>query len=113
MNPACFETSSENDDQAEEQMDVNESRFDYFEDDEFAINTTSSMDDSDESSSLSQDGSSQSESEDYNEPEETGPPLARETAQPSEEEPLYQGSKISKILSFVLIASFCSEAQFD
>lgn len=87
--------------------DVNESRFDqYFEDDEMGINTTSSMDDSDESSSLSHDSSSQSESEDYNEPEETGPPLERETAQPSEEEPLYQGSKISKILSFVLIVSF-------
>ena len=107
VDPACFETSSENDDHAEEEMDVNESRFDqYFEDDEMGINTTSSMDDSDESSSLSHDSSSQSESEDYNEPEETGPPLERETAQPSEEEPLYQGSKISKILSFVLIVSF-------
>lgn len=107
VDPACFETSSENDDHAEEEMDVNESRFDqYFEDDEMGMNTTSSMDDSDESSSLSQDSSSQSESEDYNEPEETGPPLERETAQPSEEEQLYQGSKISKILSFVLIVSF-------
>lgn len=107
VDPACFETSSENDDHAEEEMDVNESRFNqYFEDDEMGMNTTSSMDDSDESSSLSQDSSSQSESEDYNEPEETGPPLERETAQPSEEEQLYQGSKISKILSFVLIVSF-------
>ena len=80
-------------------MDANESRLDYIEDDEFAITTTSSMDDSDESSSLTDDGSSQSESEDYNEPEETDPPLESETAQPSEEEPLYEGSKISKILS--------------
>ena len=60
------------------------------------------MGDSDESSSLSQDGSSQSESEDYNEPEEMGPTLESEAVQPSEEEPLYQGSNISKILSFIL-----------
>ena len=96
---ACLETSSENDDHTEEEMDVDESQF------ESASNTTSSMDDSDELSSVSQDGSSRSESEDYNEPEETGLPLESETAQPSEE-PLYQGSKISKILSFVLIVSF-------
>ena len=103
---ACFKTSNENDHHTEEKMDANESRLDYFEDDELAISTTSSMDDSDESSSLSHDGSSQSESEDYNEPEETDPPHESETAQPSEEEPLYEGSKISKILSFVLIVSF-------
>ena len=104
--PACFETSSENDHHTEEEMDANESQLDYTEDDEFAMSTTSSMDDSDESSSLTDDGSSQSESEDYNEPEETDPPLESETAQPSEEEPLYEGSKISKILSLELIISF-------
>ena len=53
VDPTCFETSSENDDHAEEEMDVNESRFNqYFEDDEMGMNTTSSMDDSDESSSV-------------------------------------------------------------
>ena len=64
------------------------------------------MDDSDESSSFSHDGSSQSETEDYSEPEETDPPLESKTVQPSEEEALYKGSKISKNLSFVLIVSF-------
>ena len=60
---ACFETSGKNDDHnsTEKEMDVDESRFDYFEGNESAINTTSSMDDSDESSSRSQNGSSQSE----------------------------------------------------
>lgn len=49
MDSVCFEILSENDDYVEEEMDVNESRFDrYFEDDEMGINIIFSMDDSDE-----------------------------------------------------------------
>lgn len=62
-------------------MDVNESRFDqYFEDDEMGINIIFSMDDSDELFLFSYDSFFQFESEDYNELEETGSLFEREIA---------------------------------
>ena len=61
---------------------------------------------SEESSLLSEgDSSRSSESEDFEESEEVNLQQENETSQ-SQEEPLYQGTKISKILSFVLIVSF-------
>lgn len=98
-------STSENDDLLD--MDTNadnESLFNDFEDEEPTLDTTSSTVETDESSSLSEDGTSQSESEDYEEPE--NPQQENETTQSDKEEPLYEGSKISKILSFVLIVSF-------
>ena len=76
------------------------------EDDDTTLDATLSTDESEESSSLSEgDSSRSSESEDFEESEEVNLQQENETSQ-SQEEPLYQGSKISKILSFVLIVSF-------
>lgn len=62
-------------------MDVNESRFNqYFEDDEMGMNIIFSMDDSDELFLFSYDSFFQFESEDYNELEETGSLFEREIA---------------------------------
>ena len=75
--------------------------------DDATFDATLSTDESEESSSFSEgDSSPSSESEDLEESEEVNLQQENETSQSQEEEPLYQGSKISKILSFVLIVSF-------
>ena len=80
--------------------------FHNFEDDDPTLDTTSLTDESDESSSFSEGDSSQSSDSEDVDPEQANLQQENETSQSQEEEILYQGSKISKILSFVLIVSF-------
>ena len=108
MDPDASETTSDNCDNCEFGTNAcNEGSLHHgSEDDDTTLAATFSTDDSEESSSLSEgDSSRSSESEDFEESEEVNLQQENETSQ-SQEEPLYQGSKISKILSFVLIVSF-------
>ena len=86
---AGSKTTRENDDQLDTDINAdNESSFDNIEDDK---------------PTLSEDSTFQSESEDYK--DESDLHQENETSRSDEEELLYQGSKTSKILSFVLIVS--------
>ena len=83
------------------QIEGNKIYPDNFED-KTAFSVTSSSKESDKSSSVSEDSVSESE-----EPEDMNRERENETTFFSDEEkPLYQGSRISKILSCVLIVSF-------
>lgn len=98
MDRVVSETTSENYDNCEVGTNAsNDGSFHNLEDDGPTL--TSSTDESD-------DSSHSSESEDFKESEEVNLQQENETSQSQEEEPLYEGSKISKILSFVLIVSF-------
>ena len=77
------------------------------EDDDATLDATSFTHESEESSLLTEgDSSRPSESEDFEESQGVNLHQELEISQSQEEEPLYRGSKISKILSFVLIVSF-------
>lgn len=91
-----------------EHMDTDEEHgectFDHGEDSD-ELNIESSSDDL--STSASSDSMSESESSDEPDEEQIhGERIADDTASTEEEEPLYEGSKISKVLSFVLIVAF-------
>ena len=76
------------------------------EDDDASLDATSFTNESEESSLLTEgDSSRPSESEDFEESQGVNLHQELEILQSQEEEPLYRGSKISKILSFVLIGS--------
>ena len=77
------------------------------EDDDATLDATSFTNESEESSLLTEgDSSRPSESEDFEESQGVNLHQELEISQSQEEELLYRGSKISKILSFVLIVSF-------
>ena len=77
------------------------------EDDDATLDATSFTDETEESSLLTEgDSSRPSESEDFEESQEVNLHQELEILQSQEEELLYRGSKILKILSFVLIVSF-------
>lgn len=108
MDPAASETTSDNCEKYEFGTNAcNDDSLHNSVDDDATFDATLSTDESEESSSFSEgDSSPSSESEDLEESEEVNLQQEKETSQSQEEEPLYQGSKISKILSFVLIVSF-------
>ena len=70
------------------------------------LNSTTSSRDLSASTDLSSDTMSESEDPDEDEQEQVHEEITDETCSKEEEEPLYKGSKISKVLSFVLIVSF-------
>ena len=71
------------------------------------LNSTTSSRDLSASTDLSSDTMSESEDTDEDEQEQVHEEITDETnCSNEEEEPLYKGSKISKVLSFVLIVSF-------
>ena len=70
------------------------------------LNSTTSSRDLSASTYLSSDSMSESEDTDEDEQEQANEQRTDETCSNEEEEPLYKGSKISKVLSFVLIVSF-------
>ena len=109
MDPAASETTSNNCDNSEFRTDAcNKGSLHHgSQGDDATLDANSSTDESEESSSSSEGKSSRSsESEDFEESEEVKLQQEFETSQSQEEELLYQGSKISKILSFVVIVSF-------
>lgn len=91
------------DDENDNTDDEHEGVFDYFEAESDEPNATSSSDD------LSALTSSDSMSESEGTEEDKQEPVCEEeneTGSTEKEEPLYEGSKISKVLSFVLIVAF-------